>query len=160
MWFSSGSLTYLVSGSWPPERCQEWVPSYGVSLKSNQRLGGCSPHCVCQYFTDSYRLGYQESLVIFGLWFQLLTDNPSDFLLKHSFGVFHTWVWWILINVTPSSLISVTLINALLFPTSMYFSVLVWGPLRLLICVTMSGALCFHGWICSHRWWRWCLPLP
>ena len=34
--------TYLVSGSWSPKQCWVWVPSDGVSRKSNKALVGCA----------------------------------------------------------------------------------------------------------------------
>lgn len=40
--FSSGSITYLVSGLWSPKSRQVWVPALGQGFKSNQIVVGHS----------------------------------------------------------------------------------------------------------------------
>lgn len=54
--FYPQSLAYLVSGSWPPRQCQEWVPSHGLGLKSNQILVGYS-HKLCTITTIAHLPG-------------------------------------------------------------------------------------------------------
>lgn len=44
---------YPVSGTWPPEQCPAWIPSLGVSLKSNQRVANDS-HNLCATIKPSY----------------------------------------------------------------------------------------------------------
>lgn len=36
VWFSPRFLSYLVSGSWPPEQSQRWVLSSGVGLRAGK----------------------------------------------------------------------------------------------------------------------------
>lgn len=35
-------MACVVSGSCLPEQCEEWVPSYGLALKSSQTIVCCS----------------------------------------------------------------------------------------------------------------------
>lgn len=52
IWFYRRSLSYLVSGSWPPKQCQVSVPSHGVGLKSCQILVSYSHKVIlCTTFT-------------------------------------------------------------------------------------------------------------
>lgn len=37
VWFYPKPMAYLVSGSWMPKQCLEWVPSHEVGLKYQQK---------------------------------------------------------------------------------------------------------------------------